>query len=555
MDFSQIFAEIDADLADHKKVYNFNLRKSAYNLRSSARNLKAIILSLLVIFSCTSKLTAQDTLPLHYSRTITQQELSEHVYKLASSDFEGRYTGSKGQLKAEEYIINDFKKDGLKAAVISGKQTYEQDFTLDNCRWKDQRLFVNGTEFKVGKDFLFLSDPVDINGTYPVVFAGFGIEDSLYSDFGNIDVNGKIMLVFTGEPRNSEGTYLISGKKELSKKGYYFSKAAAAANKGAEGVIIIARNEHDFRKYLKIKKYYNPRPNISYPAKDEEFTIHKEAFSAYMDLKTAARLVGEKPKVLTSAMHEMESSHKTTAGRFTGAVEINASSDCFPLQTGNVVGIIEGTDLKNEAVVVVAHYDHLGEENGKIYFGADDNASGTAAVMEIAEAFASAANDGYRPRRTVVFLAVSGEELGLYGSKYYSENPIISLDSTFACVNIDMIGRVSGKLENSPGYISGYAFISKDILKISQENNLKIAPDLEDRIDFSAGIRGGSDHYYFAKHGIPSLFYFEGFHRDYHEPTDTPDKILYERMEKIVRAIFATTWELANRQERLEIGK
>lgn len=513
------------------------------------------LLILLTLSFFLNLLTAQDTLPLHYSLTITQQELSDHVYKLASSDFEGRYTGSKGQLKAEDYIINDFIKGGLESAMISGKQTYVQDFTLDNCRWKDQRLFVNGTEFTVGKDFLFLSDPVDIKGTYPVVFAGFGIEDSLYSDFGNIDVKGKIMLVFTGEPRNAEGTYLISGKKELSKKGYYFSKAAEAANKGAEGVIIIARNEHDFRKYLKIKKYYNPRPNISYPAKDEEFTIHKNAFSAYMDLNTAAQLLGEKPKSLTASLHEMENSLKTTAGRFSGTVEINASSDCFPLQTGNVVGIIEGTDLKNEAVVVVAHYDHLGEENGKIYFGADDNASGTAAVMEIAEAFASAANDGYRPRRTVVFLAVSGEELGLYGSKYYSENPIISLDSTYACVNIDMIGRAATKLENYPDYISGYAYVSEDILEVSRENNMRIAPELEDRIEYRASLRGGSDHYYFAKHGIPSLFYFEGFHKDYHEATDTPEKILYERMEKIVRAIFATTWELANRQERLEIGK
>jgi hypothetical protein len=386
-----------------------------------------------------------------------------------------------------------------------------------------------------------------------VIFTGFGVEDSVYSDFGNVDVKGKIMLAFTGEPINEEGISYISGKKELSKKGYYFSKAAMAVDKGAEGVIIIARKKSDFRKFLKSRDYYDPEPNISYPSDEKDSTLQKQAFSAYMDLKTAARLVGEKPKSLEAALHEMESGLKTTAGRFTGEVEIDASSDCFPLQTGNVIGIIEGTDLKNEAVVVVAHYDHLGEKNGKIYYGADDNATGTAAVMEIAEAFALASADGHRPRRTVIFLAVSAEELGLYGSKYYSDNPIISLDSTFACVNIDMIGRAGSKQADSPDYIGGYAYVSEDILDASRENNILVSPDLEDRMEFRAKLRGGSDHYYFALHGIPSLFYFTGLHKDYHQPTDTPDKILYERMEKIVRTIFATTWELANMNGELKI--
>jgi len=515
---------------------------------------KIIIISFILAFSVHFHLLfAQDTLPIYYSRSITAKELSEHVYKLASKDFEGRFTGSKGQIKAAEYIKDEFKKDGLQAPQISGKTTFTQDFTLDNCRWKDQRLLVNGVEFQVGEDFLFLSDPVNIKGTFPVVFAGFGIEDSAYSDFGKLDVKGKIMLVFSGEPKNEEGISVISGSKEPSKKAYFFSKSAVAIDKGAAGVIIIARKDSDFRKFLKNREYYDQKPNISYPSKTGETAKHKEAFSAYMDLETAARLVKEDPKSLSVALHGMESSLKTAAGRFTGTVEIDASSDCFPMQTGNVIGIIEGTDKKNEAVVVVAHYDHLGEKNGKIYFGADDNASGTAAVMEVAEAFAQAARDGYHPRRTVIFMAVSGEELGLYGSQFYSENPVIPLDSTFACVNIDMIGRANPKPKDSSDYISGYAYLSEDILDVSRKNSTLMASGLADRMEFRAHVRGGSDHYHFANHGIPSLFYFEGLHKDYHEPTDTPDKILYDRMEKIVRIIFATTWELANREEKLTI--
>lgn len=511
------------------------------------------LLGLITIFLWLNLLSAQDTLPLHYSRTITAKELSDHVYRLASKDFEGRYTGSKGQVKAEEYIENEFRKDRLKAPLISGEPTYIQEYALENCRWKDQRLLVNGVGFQVGEDFLFLSDPVDIKGTYPVIFAGFGIEDSAYSDFGNIDVKGKIMLVFSGEPKNKDGVSVISGRKEPSKKAYYFSKSAVAVDKGAAGVIIIARRDSDFKKYLKNREYYDQNPDIFYPTMGDELLKHKEAFSAYMDLKTAARLVNEDPESLSAALNEMESGLKTTAGRFKGSVEIDASSDCMPMHTGNVIGMVEGTEKKGEAVVVIAHYDHLGMKNGKIYFGADDNASGTAAVMEVAEAFSMAALDGHRPERTVIFIAVSGEEQGIYGSRFYSENPVISLDSTFACVNIDMIGRANPNVKKGPDYISGYAYLSEDIFEVSRKNSALTAPELVDLMEFRSSLRGGSDHFHFADHGIPSLFYFEGLHRDYHEPTDTPDKILYDRMEKIVRIIFTTTWDLANREGELKI--
>jgi hypothetical protein len=490
----------------------------------------------------------------HYSRSITKEELSTHVYKLASPEFEGRFTGSRGLFRAKDYITAEFEKAGLSKPEIYGKPTYSQDFTLDECLWMDQRMAIDGADTKVGVDFLFLSDPVDIRGDFPVVFAGFGIEDSMYSDFGDIDVKGKIMLAFTGEPMDEEGISYISGRKEISRKGYYFSKAAIAAEKGAEGVFIISRKKADYKKFLKARDYYDPKPNISYPVKDNETIIHKQAFSAYMNVKTAARLVDQKPKELIAALHEMEEGRKTTAGRFTGEVSIDASSECHSLPTSNVIGIIEGSDLKQQAVVVVAHYDHLGMDREGIYFGADDNASGTAAVMELAGAFAMAAKDGVRPRRTIIFLAVSAEELGLYGSKYYSQNPLISLDSTYACVNIDMIGRIGRKLESTPDYISGYAYLSLGLLEVSRKNCSLAAPGLEDRIEFRRNNRGGSDHYYFAKHGIPSMFYFTGFHDDYHETTDTADKILYDRMETIVRAIFATTWDLANREEKLEIG-
>lgn len=498
-----------------------------------------------------SRLYSQDTIPMRFAKTITEQELREHVYKLASAEFKGRYTGSKGQIEAGKYIMDEFRDDGLEAPEISGKKTYQQQYVLDNCRWKDQKLIVNGMELKVGQDFLFLSDPVNVRGTFPVVFAGFGIDDHAYSDFSNLDVKGKILLVFSGEPRDKDGNSVITGKREQSKKGYYFSKAAQATAAGAAGVIIIAQKDSDFKDFLKNRETYEAGPNITFPGNTEDDAKQKEVFSAYVDLKTAAKLVGEKPAGLSSALDEMNLKLKTVAGRYSGTVTIDATSDCMPLLTSNIIGVVEGTAKKQEAVVVVAHYDHLGEKGGEIYGGADDNASGMAAVMELADAFAAAAAEGVRPERTVIFLAVSGEELGLYGSLYYTEHPLISCDSTYACINIDMIGRAPEKRTGQPEYIAGYAYLSEELYGISKKCNRLAAPGLEDDMEFKLIVRGGSDHYYFAKQGIPSLFYFTGFHDDYHRPTDTPDKVLYSRMEQIVRAIFATTWELANREGRL----
>ena len=196
MVFSQIFADFTADFTDLNTVINLNLRESAYHLRKSARNISTILILISVFFIRISFISGQDTLMLHYSKSITKEELSTHVYKLASPEFEGRFTGSRGMFRAQNYITAEFEKAGLGKPEIYGKPTYSQEFTLDECLWKDQRLFVDGAEASVGKDFLFLNDPVDIKGDFPVVFAGFGIEDSIYSDFGSIDVKGKGRCTF-----------------------------------------------------------------------------------------------------------------------------------------------------------------------------------------------------------------------------------------------------------------------------------------------------------------------------------------------------------------------
>ena len=226
----------------------------------------------------------------------------------------------------------------------------------------------------------------------------------------------------------------------------------------------------------------------------------------------------------------------------------------------NVLGFIEGSDLKDELIIVTAHYDHLGKHDSLIFNGADDDGSGTVAAMEIAEAFMLAKNAGHGPRRSVLVMAVSGEEKGLLGSKYYTDHPIYPLENTVANLNIDMIGRI-GDFHTDPNYVYliGSDMLSTELHNISEAVNEEyVGLDLDytfNKEDDPNRYYYRSDHYNFAKNNIPVIFYFNGIHEDYHKVTDTVEKIDFKKIETITRLVFLTAWELANRDERIVVDK
>ena len=233
------------------------------------------------------------------------------------------------------------------------------------------------------------------------------------------------------------------------------------------------------------------------------------------------------------------------------------------VNSNNILGFIEGTDpkKKDEVVIVSAHYDHIGKRDDDIFNGADDNGTGTTALLEMAQAFAQAKADGIGPRRSVLFLWVAGEEKGLLGSKYYSENPIFPLENTIADVNVDMIGRTdkeySKKGTSEYIHVIGSDRLSTELHAINEsmnEQHVNIILDYKynDKKDPNRYYYR-SDHYNFAKNGIPSIFYFSGVHEDYHKATDTVDKIEFEKMQKITTLIFHVAWELSNREKRIEV--
>ena len=227
----------------------------------------------------------------------------------------------------------------------------------------------------------------------------------------------------------------------------------------------------------------------------------------------------------------------------------------------NIIAYIKGSEKPDEFVVISAHYDHLGMKGKEVYNGADDNGSGTSAVLEIAQAFQKAKKSGHGPKRSVLFINLTGEEEGLFGSKYYTSHPIFPLKNTIVDLNIDMVGRIDKKHEGKPGYIYliGSDKLSTDLHKLSEEANkkytqLKLDYKYNDDKDPNR-FYYRSDHYNFAKNNIPIIFYFNGVHDDYHKTTDTPDKINYDILAKRAQLVFYTAWEIANREKRLILDK
>ncbi|EKT4552514.1 M28 family peptidase [Flavobacterium psychrophilum] len=227
----------------------------------------------------------------------------------------------------------------------------------------------------------------------------------------------------------------------------------------------------------------------------------------------------------------------------------------------NIWAYIEGSEKPNEILVISAHYDHIGIKNGEIYNGADDDGSGTVALLEIAQAFQQAKNEGHGPKRSILFLHVTGEEHGLHGSRYYTENPLFPIANTIANINIDMVGRRDDfhKKSNNYIYLIGSDYLSTNLYKVCEQANKKYT---NITLDYMFNDRNDpnryyyrSDHYNFAKNNIPSVFLFNGVHADYHQASDEINKIEFDALAKRTQLAFSIAWQLANQKQRPKVDK
>ena len=493
-----------------------------------------------------------------YAGIIRTSELQKHLNIIAGDDMEGRETGTRGQRKAAAYIENFFKTTGLASpAPLKG---YQQLYPLYQDSMVSSSFKLNGKEAIYGTDYI---SPVNNNETIKasaksIVFAGYGIDDPNYNDYSGLDVKGKVVVFFLGEPKK-DGKYFIDTKSARGSAWTFpglSKKLELAMQKGAKGAIVISPSTESFTTRAadgaKKTNVYYPRANSNAKKINYVQVSHAYAGSLLGDRFSAALAKAKSNSSFEAADH-FEQKAKTAFAYKKYRTTVNAS---------NVLGVIEGTDKKDEFVFITAHYDHIGiSSNGQINNGADDDGSGTVSVMQIGEAFAKAKAEGKGPRRTVVIMTVSGEEKGLWGSEYYSDHPVYPLEKTTVDLNIDMIGRVDTERMKDDTlnyvYVVGHDKLSSDLPVINEAMNNKYTglvldykfddPNDPNRIYFR------SDHYNFARKGVPVLFFYDGMLKsDYHKPGDKVEKIYFALMEKRARMVFHTAWEMANREEMLK---
>jgi Peptidase family M28 len=495
--------------------------------------MKTVVL-LLAIFALQKNSIAQKK----YAETITEADLKKHLYYIAGPECEGRGTGTPGIAKAAAYIENEFKKYGLLPFAF---HQYQMNYTLIQDSIGDSDITIDGKKFAYNENFSGSNRnnvPQQLTADN-VIYVGYGIDDATYNDYEGIDVKGKIVVVQEGEPKLNDSVYTITGSSKRTdwSNPNFDRKLAASIKNGAIAMFVIAAD-------YKQAATWPMRRSRQYP----EYTIKKGGINRYyINTDMAKHLLG---------------TDKPTKGNVVSKkVVINFNKTYFETPSTNVIGVLPGTDKANEYVLITAHMDHLGKRGDVIYYGADDDGSGTCAVMEMAQAYAQAKKDGNGPRRTMVFMTVSGEEMGLWGSKYYAENPAFDLNKTSVDLNIDMIGRVgSDYLKDAPDslnyvYVIGDDKLSSDLRPINEAANKAVGLKLDYRyndINDKNRFYYRSDHYNFAEKGVPIIFYFDGVHADYHKATDTPDKINYDLYEKRTRLVFYTSWDMANRDEMLK---
>lgn len=495
----------------------------------------ALSITMLCVFS---SVFSQKDYSIKYANTITSDELKEHLSILASDALEGRETGERGQKMAAAYIEHYFESNGLEPIVNTPSgNSYLQSFDLVRIHPGKTWMKTEDNTYENRLDFVYTGKA---NFTEPaktkLVFVGEGNE----ADYKAIKAQGNSVIIF------SEGDRVSRNKK-----------TELAYEHGARNVFIMQSGTLDnFKRTVNMYKRYTSSGRLSLPPETDD--VDRGYF--HISLSMGTEILKSNEKTILNSIE------KAKTGKYGSLLKIKseeviffASQQIEEVTTENVLGFIEGTDKKDEYIILTAHYDHIGVRGEEINNGADDDGSGTVAVMEIAQAFSIAKKAGHGPRRSILFMTVTGEEKGLLGSSYYVTHPTLPLENTITNLNIDMIGRVDSKHEETPNYIYliGSDKLSKELHELSEDTNLTYS-QLEFDYSYNSDDDPNrfyyrSDHYNFVKNNIPVIFYFNGTHPDYHRPTDTVDKIAFDVLTNRTKLIFHTTWEIANRDARITV--
>ena len=469
------------------------------------------------------------------SPEITADDIKTHVKFLASDELEGRGTGTPGNQKAAEYIVQQFTSYGLRPAGPGGSWYQPFDFVSAVQLGKNNSLSISPMigpkrPLEADKDFRPLGFSSNSSVKASAVFAGYGISapEKNYDDFGGLDVTGKVVIALRYGPDGNDA------HSEFYKFTSFRNKARYARDKGAAALILVDPLDDDLVKL----SYDQSFATSGIPCVSMRKNILERIFEPMnRDLKHLQDSIKSSRKPVTFDLPELTVALETEIVKVMG-------------KTANVIGMLEGSDekLKNENVIIGAHFDHLGyggpgsgslqPDVHEIHNGADDNASGSAGLLEIAQQFAAAE----KPRRTIVFLAFSGEEMGTLGSQYYTNNPVVPLTSSIAMLNMDMIGRMKDNSITVSGV--GTAAMWSDLVKKSNSGKDTLT------VKTVADGFGPSDHASFYTKDIPVLFFFTGNHPDYHKPSDDWDKINVSDEARVVRYVYRIANDLQQVAEK-----
>jgi hypothetical protein len=492
--------------------------------------------------------------------SIREADLREHVVYLASKDLRGRGDGSPELKIAADFIAQTFRKNGVKPVGDNG--TYFQNFQMFTARLGAATEFrtERGT-LRLGSDYVphYLSAPGDVEG--PLVFVGYGVSAAhlKFDELAGVNLRGKIAVVIDRNP-HAEDFDSAFNRIHPAEIGSVVTKAQNVAKAGGVGLVVIQNPE--LLNYSLSNTASTFRSD--YPRKDAPMGDMSSPDNPRIPVVIVSESAGR--NLVPNLQDLQRRIDRTAQPQFVDLekrARLNVDIQRVPFTTQNVVGLIEGSDsrLKNEFVVVGAHYDHDGEYDGDIWPGADDNASGTAGVLALAKAFG---NGSRPPARSILLCAFAGEEKGEIGSEHYSERPVVPLERTVAMLQMDMIGRNEEhganralRLERETSTQNANALniigtiFSPDLLKTMESANSATALELRFRYDDTPeNLLRRSDQWAFLKKRIPSLFIHTGEHPDYHKPSDTADKINYPKMEKIVKLVYRAVELLGNSPTR-----
>lgn len=480
-------------------------------------------------------------LMMELASSINTENLKAHLTILASDSLQGRETGKAGQKMAAEYIVNHFKSIDLEPLPQnSNANPFLQPFDLYKVVSEEMTFSRGSKTFRYPDHFFTLSIPDHPQPKQADVFWAGNATEFIKDEASLKSKTYKGAWILT----------VIDQAYEKSQKGSGRSNTLSELAKKHEALgMIVASDDKEFERNSKNFRYYAENPSLS-------LNLPKEVIPTfYMGFKTAAAISG----VSTGKLKNASTNKKVINPEKGKSCTFLSKRKIEQLQSENVLGYIKGSMYPDEYIVITSHYDHIGmNKNKEVFNGADDDGSGTVAVLEIAKAFKVASDAGRIPKRSVIFMTVSGEEKGLLGSKHYVGAPIVPLEQTVTNLNIDMIGRQDEKYKENPDYVYliGSDKLSADLHRLSEEVN-KYTTNLT--LDYTYNSEDDpnqfyyrSDHYNFAKNNIPVIFYFNGTHPDYHRVTDDVEKINFPKIEKIAKLVFSTAWEIANRDERIK---